>query len=136
MFFFDQLASRFPAPKLTRGRMAAALLVAAMVDALQIALLPVAWTFVQEFLDVAAMILTVFLLGFHVLLLPTFILEFIPIVDIVPTWTACVIAVVALRKRAQREASTRIPPIVDAPPLPKPRVQITAGSLDHDPEAR
>ena len=128
MFFFDQLASRFPPPKLTRGRMAAALVVAAVADALQIALLPVAWTFVQEFLDVAAMILTVLLLGFHVLLLPTFVLEFIPLVDMLPTWTGCVIAVLALRKRSSTAAPASVPPVVDAPPLPKAPPQIEAGS--------
>ena len=41
------------------------------------------------------------LLGFHPLLLPTFIVEFLPVTDLLPTWTGCVAVVVALRKRQQ-----------------------------------
>jgi hypothetical protein len=42
------------------------------------------------------------LLGFHPLFLPAFIAEFIPVVDMLPTWTGCAIVVVALRRRQQR----------------------------------
>jgi hypothetical protein len=48
------------------------------------------------------MVLTSWMIGFHWLLLPTFVMEFIPLVDELPTWTACVVLVVALRKREQR----------------------------------
>jgi hypothetical protein len=41
------------------------------------------------------------LLGFHPLLLPTFVVEFLPVADMLPTWTGCVALVVALRKRQQ-----------------------------------
>jgi len=37
-----------------------------------------------------------------VLLLPTFALELIPLVDAFPSWTVCVLAVIALRQREQR----------------------------------
>ncbi len=50
------------------------------------------------------MVLTMWALGFHWLLLPTFALELVPALDDLPTWTACVIAVIALRKRAERAA--------------------------------
>lgn len=133
MRLLDQLTSRFAVAKVTRGRMALALFVAAGADALQIALLPVAWTFAQEAIDVIAMILTVLLLGFHVLLLPTFVLEFIPLVDMLPTWTGCVIAVLALRKRDQRAGPTDVPPVVNAPPLPRPPPQIEAGPSGRGP---
>ena len=57
--------------------------------------------FADELLDVVAMILTWRLIGFHPLLLPTFVLEFLPLADMLPTWTGCVAIVVALRKRQQ-----------------------------------
>jgi len=38
------------------------------------------------------------------LLLPTFVLEVIPIIDMMPTWTACVGIVVGIRKRQQEQA--------------------------------
>jgi hypothetical protein len=42
------------------------------------------------------------LLGFHLLFLPTFVLEILPVVDVIPTWTACVLAVIAIRRREKR----------------------------------
>jgi len=110
MSFFDKLNGRMTAPRLTRGRIAAALTIAFVADLLQIVLLPVAWTFAQSAIDVVAMLLVVWVVGFHLLLLPTFIIEFIPGVDILPTWTACVIAVIALRKREQ---GSELPPALD-----------------------
>jgi hypothetical protein len=41
------------------------------------------------------------LIGFHPLLLPTFVLEFIPAADMLPTWTGCVALVTAIRQRQQ-----------------------------------
>ncbi|MSU60281.1 MAG: hypothetical protein EXS35_19275 [Pedosphaera sp.] len=107
-------------PALTRSRMIVALVVAVAADALQIPFqaVPVA----PEVIDVVAMALTIGLLGFHVLLLPTFVVEFIPLVDMLPTWTGCVVAVIALRKRAQRaEHEISAPPIVDVTPPKPPR---------------
>ena len=60
---------------------------------------PVGWTFADELLDVVTMIVMWRILGFHPLLLPTFALEFLPIADMLPTWTGCVALVVALRKK-------------------------------------
>ena len=107
--------------------MTLAITVAVTADALQIALLPVAWTFVPEFIDIVAMGLTIWLLGFHVLLLPTFIVEFIPLVDMLPTWTGCVVAVLALRNRDQRASWVDVPPPVDASPKLKSPAQIGPG---------
>ena len=84
---------------LSRSRLRAAYAVAIATDVLQFALGPVGWAFSDEILDVLAMIATTRLLGFHPLLLPTFILELAPVVDVLPTWTACVAIVIALRKR-------------------------------------
>jgi hypothetical protein len=98
-----QAVFRPPSP-LTRTRMFLALAVAVVADGLQLLLLPFAWTFAESAVDVVAMALTARLLGFHFLLLPTFALELIPLVDAFPSWIACVIAVIALRRREQRAA--------------------------------
>jgi len=85
---------------LTQSRIKAAYAVAVATDVLQFALGPFGWAFVDEILDVIALILTTRLLGFHPLLLPTFLLELVPLVDVLPTWTGCVALVVATRKKA------------------------------------
>jgi hypothetical protein len=85
---------------LTRSRIKAAYAVAIATDVLQVGLGPFGWAFADEILDVIALIVTTRLLGFHPLLLPTFILELVPIIDVVPTWTGCVALVVAMRKKA------------------------------------
>ena len=82
--------------------------VAIATDLLQLALGPFGIAFADEILDVVAAIVTSRLLGFHPLLLPTFVVELIPVVDMLPTWTGCVALVVALRKRQQR--------VVEPPP--------------------
>jgi NAD/NADP transhydrogenase beta subunit len=111
----EKLNSLFRTPIVTRKRIVLALAVAVAADALQVLLLPVAWTFAQSAVDVVAMILIMWLLGFHLLLLPTFIVEFVPVIDMLPTWTACTAAVIAFRKREQR------PP---APPTSPPTIEI------------
>jgi len=103
-------------PKLTRTRIVLALTVAVAADGLQLLLGPFGWVFGDQLIDVAAMLLVSWLLGFHWLLLPSFVLELVPAADELPTWTACVIAVVVLRKREER----RPPP---APPE-QPAIEI------------
>jgi len=75
--------------------------VAVATDVLQFMAGPVGWTFADELLDVVTMIVMWRILGFHPLLLPTFALEFLPVADMLPTWTGCVALVVALRKKHQ-----------------------------------
>lgn len=94
-------------PLLTRKRMWTALAAAVTADAMQIALGPIGFVGLAQAIDVVAALLTISLLGFHPLLLPTFLLELLPVADLMPTWTGCVIAVLALRRRAQK---------LDAPP--------------------
>ena len=54
------------------------------------------------------------LIGFHPLLLPTFALEFLPVVDMLPTWTACVALVVSLRRKQQAaQAPPSEGPVID-----------------------
>ena len=83
-----------------------ALAVAVIADGLQffLELVP----FADQAIDVVALLLTAWTLGFHLLLLPTFVVEIIPVADMLPTWTACVIAVIALRKREQRAEPPQI----------------------------
>ncbi len=95
-------------PRVTLLRILLALAVAVAADGLQILLNFAGWFGPDQTIDVAAMVLTSWLLGFHWLLLPTFVLDLIPLADDLPTWTACVVAVVILRRRRQR----------DRPPLP------------------
>ena len=111
----ERIAHWFVAPVLTRKRIWFAFTVAALTDAIQLGLGPVGWFFLDEGLDVVAMILTSAALGFHMLLLPTFVMELIPVADMLPTWTGCTAAVVMLRKRAQAQA----------PPLPTKRAKVT-----------
>jgi hypothetical protein len=99
----------FQTPVLTRQRVAAAYAAAVTTDVLQFLLGPLGWAFSDELLDIAAMALTWRLIGFHPLLLPTFALEFLPVADMLPTWTGCVTIVIALRKRHQ--AANPEPPL-------------------------
>jgi hypothetical protein len=92
---------RFQSPLLTEQRVRLAYAIAVTTDVLQLLLGPFGWAFADELLDVAAMILIWRLIGFHPLLLPTFVLKFLPVADMLPTWTGCVAIVVALRKRQQ-----------------------------------
>jgi hypothetical protein len=102
----------------TPSRIKAAYGVAIATDVLQFALGPFGWVLVDQILDVIALILTTRLLGFHPLLLPTFVLELVPIVDVLPTWTACVALVVATRKSQAPLPSADQPVTIDVQPLP------------------
>lgn len=97
----DWTFSRFAPPVLTKQRIWGAYGVALTTDVLQFILGPFGWTFADEILDVVAAGITWSLLGFHPLLLPTFVVEFLPVVDMLPTWTGCVALVIALRKKQQ-----------------------------------
>ena len=79
--------------------MRAAYATAVATDILQLLLGPFGWAFADEVLDLVTMIATWRLLGFHPLLLPSFVIEFFPVTDMLPTWTGCVALVVALRRR-------------------------------------
>lgn len=84
---------------LTSTRVRLAYAVAITADVSQWLLGPLGWAFADETLDVVAAALISSAIGFHPLLLPTFVLEFVPVADMLPTWTACVALVVALRRR-------------------------------------
>ncbi len=99
MPWFQPASSIVP---LTSGRIRAAYAVAVATDLVQMALGAIGWAFSDEILDVIAMGLEWRILGFHPLLLPTFVLEFVPVADMLPTWTGCVALVVMMRRRQQR----------------------------------
>ena len=86
-------------PRLTRSTIRTAYALAVTVDVAQFLLGPFGWAGVDEMLDAAAMIAMTRLLGFHPLFLPTFVLEFVPFTDMLPTWTGCVMLVVRARRR-------------------------------------
>ena len=98
--------------------MVLALGIAVAADGLQLLLGPLGWAFIDQAIDCMAMILVSWVLGFHVLFLPTFVVELVPILEDLPTWSACTVAVIALRKREQQNNSS--PP---APP-DKPVIDI------------
>jgi hypothetical protein len=103
----------FQTPVLTKGRVRLAYTVAVTADALQLLLGPLGWFFIDEIIDCVAMFLTWRAIGFHPLLLPTFLVEFIPFIDMLPTWTACVALVVTLRKKQQPGGPERQGPVID-----------------------
>ena len=103
----------FGVPVLTKRRIWFAFIVAVVTDAVQIGLGPFGWLFMDQILDVIAMVLTSAALGFHLLLLPTFVIEMLPVTDLLPTWIACVATVVMLRKKA-----AAMPPPPPAPHIP------------------
>ena len=84
---------------------------AVLGDGIQLGLLHIGMVGIDEVIDVILMVVISLLLGFHPLFLPTFVAEFLPIVDLLPTWTGCVITVIALRRRAERNR----PPTVISP---------------------
>ncbi len=88
-------------PVLTAGRVRIAYATAIATDALQFVLGPIGWAGADEILDVAATALMWRVLGFHPVLLPTFLIELLPVADMLPTWTASVALVIALRRRQQ-----------------------------------
>ncbi|GEM_PF-739308 len=94
--------------KLTGIRIALTLMTAVMADGLQLLLNIPGWEGPNQIIDIIAMLLTSWLIGFHWLLLPTFVLELIPLADDLPTWTACVAAVIVLRKRQQKQLQSQM----------------------------
>ena len=105
----------FEQPILTPNRIRLAYGIAVATDIVQFALGPFGWLVVDEALDVAAAFVIGRLIGFHPLLLPTFILELVPIADMLPTWTGCVALVIAMRKKQQASTppATRDGEVID-----------------------
>jgi putative Mn2+ efflux pump MntP len=82
----------------------AALAIALAADAIQIGLLPLfmggaaaPW---NDALDIGVGAAMVALLGWHVMFLPAFLGELVPLLNLFPTWTATVVFVLTSRKGA------------------------------------
>ena len=105
----------FRVRQLTRMRIILAFVVAVVADGLQFLLNGVGWFGLDQAIDCVAMILVSWLIGFHILLLPTFAVELVPVLEDLPTWTVCTAAVITLRKREQRSVPPPIPP--EKPPI-------------------
>lgn len=99
-------------PKLSKRRIVAAFTLAVLADGAQLLMGPLGWVGPVQVIDVVLMVLQSWLLGFHPLLLPTFVVEFLPGIDMLPTWTACVALVVSMRRRSppQPPQPTNPPP--------------------------
>jgi hypothetical protein len=111
----ESIFTWFASPVLTRKRIWFAFIVALLTDAMQVGLGPLGWVVVDQGLDIIAMLLISGAIGFHMLLLPTFLIEFIPGPDMLPTWTGCTAAVVMLRKKARQPE-----PLQPRQPVPPP----------------
>lgn len=91
-----------------------ALIVAITVDAIQWLLLPLfAEGGLSPFdagLDAVAFAVLTGLLGFSPLLLPTVVVELLPVADLAPTWTVAVAVIIWRRQRARRrdESATNV----------------------------
>ena len=114
----EKINSFFRVPRLTPLRMGLAMAVAVVADGVQLLLGGLGWLGLDQLIDGVAMVLVSWIIGFHILLLPTFIIELVPVLEDLPTWTACTAAVIALRKREQQN----YPP--PAPPPDKPVIDI------------
>ena len=97
---------------MTRADVRLAYAVAIAIDVAQFVLGPFGWAGFDEILDAVAMVIISRLVGFHPLLLPTFLLEFVPFTDMLPTWTGCVALVVRAR-RQQGLVSDDAAPAID-----------------------
>jgi hypothetical protein len=77
----------------TASRHRAAWIIALVVDAIQIGLISTTGPFsflIDIPLDLVAMAILWRLLGWHWVLLPTFVIEFLPIAELAPSWTLAV----------------------------------------------
>lgn len=119
---------------LTRRQARTCLLVALAVDSLQIPLtiayLPPLTYFAvaaEVVLDVIASVVCIRTLGFHWLLLPSLLVELVPVLDTLPTWTGCVALVIG--QRLFPPDQTAMPPVsekvvtADVPATPPPDAQ-------------
>lgn len=107
------MVNRLLPPVLTRRRIWLACGVAVAADTLQLGgnFLGLPGWVLDEGVDVVAMMLQSWILGFHPLLLPTFLVKAIPMVNALPTWTGCTLLVIGLRRKVPASA---------APPPPRP----------------
>jgi hypothetical protein len=95
------------APPLTPRRIWIARALAVLVDLAQVALLPAELTPLNNAIDVVTAAVMVALVGWHWAFLPTFLVELVPFVDLVPSWT---LAVVIATQGGSAAPPTALPP--------------------------
>lgn len=104
---------------LTRERVRLARIIAASADLLQIGLFPLflagGLSMANNVIDLLVALALVRLLGWHWAFAPTFVAELVPVVELVPTWTAAVF--LATRGQVMPEAGDVV---VDVTPQPAP----------------
>jgi len=100
----------------SRNRIWLARFIAVAADAMQLGLFPIfAEGFASPFqigTDILVAALLIFLVGWHIAFIPSFLLETLPFMDLAPTWTIAVL--IATRRRD----SSR-PPIIDVTENPR-----------------
>jgi hypothetical protein len=113
-------------PKLTKDRIILAIIIAVIADILEFPITGAEATligapegmFAAFALDCVVMGAMTKILGFHWMFLPTFAVEVVPGLDLLPTWVGCVAYVVSQRKKEQRQA-----------PMPPPHIVIDVQEL-------
>jgi hypothetical protein len=96
-------------PQLTKERIRAAYIVAIVADVIQIPITAMESTLLGAavgeaaacVLDVVVVAIMTKLLGFHWMFLPTFAVETIPFVSVLPSWVGCVAFVTWQRKKEE-----------------------------------
>jgi len=87
--------------ELTPARIRAAWIIALATDAIQIGILPISGPLsipVDAVLDFITMALLWGILGWHWALLPSFLIELLPIADMAPTWSLAIWVITARKK--------------------------------------
>jgi hypothetical protein len=123
-----------PKPSISKRQKSAALVVAALADALQLTMLPLlglGYVF-DDFIDVVTALLLTAICGFKWQFILAFFMELLPIVDFLPTWTAVALLLsthetpVGNQRVNVSQVHHRDPVDVDAviiPPVQAPPVQ-------------
>ncbi|MEY2427450.1 MAG: hypothetical protein QOJ40_335 [Verrucomicrobiota bacterium] len=112
-------------PRLTRRNVILAFAIAGIADLVQIPITAAATTglfsipgeLADLLVDCIVMVATTRLLGFHWVLLPSFLLEAIPGPDLLPTWTSSVAYVVWRRRKERPEPPPIRPAVVQEAPM-------------------
>ncbi|MGD0092623.1 MAG: hypothetical protein ABSE73_22140 [Planctomycetota bacterium] len=98
---------------LSATRVWAARILAVLADLLQLALFPIFGegfaSLANIMLDCILAVVLCFLVGWHIVFLPTFIVEQLPLLDLAPTWTIAVFIATYGRSRQQSAHAEQTP---------------------------
>ncbi|HZV35836.1 MAG TPA: hypothetical protein VFB72_14770 [Verrucomicrobiae bacterium] len=106
---------------ITANRIKAARLIAIAADFLQIAVFPLflegLLSPINDALDVLVCILLTWLVGWHFAFLPSFLVKFVPMADLAPTWTIAILF--ATRQKSVSSDTSNVTEVyAEATPLP------------------